>query len=64
MAGDEGPNFTARRFGSREDAVNAPQLIVQFTAVPEPGALTLAGLGLAWLLRKQKRRSGPGTPAG
>lgn len=62
LADNEAPNFTARRFGSREDAVNAPQLIVQYTSVPEPGALALAGLGLAWLIRKQNRRPGAGTP--
>jgi hypothetical protein len=56
LATDEGPNFTARRFGSREDSVNAPQLLVQYTVVPEPSALALAALGAGWLMRRQRRR--------
>lgn len=56
LANDEGPNFTARRFGSREDAINAPQLLVQFTAVPEPSAVVLAALGAGWLMRCVQRR--------
>ncbi len=56
LANNEGPNFTARRFGSREDAINAPQLIVQFTAVPEPSSLVLAAMGAGWLMRHGQRR--------
>ena len=56
LANDEGPNFTARRFGSREDAINAPQLLVQFTAVPEPSSMVLAVLGAGWLARRVRSR--------
>ena len=55
LADNEGPNFTARRFGSREDAVNAPQLLVQFTTVPEPSSLVLLALGAGWLMRRRNR---------
>jgi hypothetical protein len=63
LANDEGPNFTARRFGSREDGINAPQLVVQYAAVPEPSLICLTGVALVCLLRKQNRRPVPGTPA-
>jgi hypothetical protein len=43
---DESPNFTARRFGSREDAGSLPQLFLQFTVIPEPSALLLLAAGL------------------
>ncbi|PHX95521.1 MAG: hypothetical protein CK546_02065 [Pedosphaera sp.] len=55
LANDEGPNFTARRFGSREDAINAPQLLVQFTTVPEPSALVLLAGGVVLLARRVRR---------
>ncbi|MBI5800835.1 MAG: DNRLRE domain-containing protein [Verrucomicrobia bacterium] len=55
LANDEGPNFTARRFGSREDSINAPQLAVQFTTVPEPSSLVLLA-GAAALLAGRIRR--------
>lgn len=55
-ANDEGPNFTARRFGSREDAINAPQLILQYSAVPEPSALVLLAGGAALLVKRLRRR--------
>ena len=55
LANDEGPNFTARRFGSREDAINAPQLFVQYSAVPEPSALLLLAGGAALLTRRIRR---------
>lgn len=62
LANDEGPNFTARRFGSREDGINAPQLMVQFTAVPEPSIICLTAGGVILLLRKQNRRPVARTP--
>ena len=55
LANDEGPNFTARRFGSREDAINAPQLLVQYSAVPEPSSLLLLAGGAALLTRRIRR---------
>lgn len=58
LADNEGPNFTARRFGSREDAINAPQLLVQYTAVPEPSTLALMALGVGWLARLVRSRRG------
>lgn len=58
LANDEGPNFTARRFGSREDGINAPQLFVQFTTVPEPSSLVLAAMAAGWLMRRVQRRQG------
>ena len=58
LANDEGPNFTARRFGSREDGINAPQLLVQFTAVPEPSSLVLAALAVSWLARRVRSHRG------
>ena len=52
----EDNNFTARRFGSREDADAAPLLFVEFTAVPEPatwvmGVMGFVLLGLRWSSR-------------
>lgn len=56
LANDEGPNFTARRFGSREDAINAPQLILQYSAVPEPSAMVLLAGGAVLLAKRLRRR--------
>ena len=41
----EGTPQTARRFGSREDPLNAPVLSIDFTIIPEPSALCLTALG-------------------
>jgi len=53
---DEGPNFTARRFASREAGNElSPRLIIEYTPVPEPGSLCLllgAGLALAFRSRR------------
>ncbi len=56
LANDENPNFTARRFGSREDAINAPQLIVQYSAVPEPSAMALLAGGVLLLAQRIRQR--------
>jgi hypothetical protein len=48
---------TIRRFGSLNDAANAPTLVIDFTPVPEPGALSLfaiAGMGL-WMAARRRR---------
>jgi hypothetical protein len=37
--------FTARRFGSSEDATRSPQLVLEYTIVPEPGTLVLLVCG-------------------
>jgi hypothetical protein len=61
---DESQNFTARRFGSREDPGAAPQLLVQFTIVPEPSSALLGLVGLAALTGarwgRKTRRHGAG----
>jgi hypothetical protein len=48
-------NFTARRFASHEDQDFGPQLVIDFTPVPEPSVYTLAGLGLGALLIWRRR---------
>ncbi len=56
----ENTTFTARRFGSREDPLNGPQLIVQFSPVPEPAMLWVVacGVGLALSRRNLQRSRG------
>jgi hypothetical protein len=46
-------DFTARRFGSREDPFNPPYLNVSFIRVPEPaaGVLLVLGLSALWGVR-------------
>jgi hypothetical protein len=53
----ENENFSARRFGSREDPLQAPRLMIDFTPVPEPGgwALGLLATGTWWYQRKRRR---------
>ena len=50
---------TNRRFGSREDTSgNAPQLVIDFTAVPEPGVAPLLALACGgWWLHRRSIRS-------
>jgi hypothetical protein len=52
---NETTDFTARRFGSREDAFNAPSLNISFIRVPEPSAGMFLGLGLAALFGVRPR---------
>ncbi|MBK8000159.1 MAG: DNRLRE domain-containing protein [Verrucomicrobia bacterium] len=48
---------SARSFASREDANGGPMLIIDFTPVPEPGTITLAGLlGLGLLVARRVNR--------
>lgn len=47
---------TIRRFASREDATSTPRLVLQFT-VPEPAALSLAGLGLGLIVARRRSRA-------
>jgi len=49
--------FSARRFASREDPFRAPQLLIEFTPVPEPavGVLGIVGLTLVWGWRRRRR---------
>lgn len=51
--------FSARRFGSREDPFRAPQLMIDFTPVPEPGvwAISLLASGAWWWGRRMRRRN-------
>jgi len=42
----EAINQSARRFGSREDPLNAPVLTLDYTVIPEPSTLVLTLLGL------------------
>ncbi len=57
LSQSEDQNFTARRFGSREDPFNAPQLTIDFTAVPEPSVWALALLAGAVMWWSQGQRS-------
>ena len=41
----EASSRSIRRFGSRENVANAPNLIVEYTLVPEPSPLALLGAG-------------------
>jgi hypothetical protein len=52
--------FSARRFGSREDPFRAPQLMIDFTPVPEPATVVLCvvGAGVGFLLRSLRGRAG------
>lgn len=57
----EDQTFTARRFGSREDANNAPLLTIDFVVVPEPGTTAMfiaSGSVLFVGLRQRKRARG------
>lgn len=58
----ENTTFTARRFGSREDPSNGPQLLVQYqAAVPEPATLGLLVAGfVVFALRDGSRDSSEG----
>ncbi len=54
VIGDESTNATAKRFASREDPTDRPQLIVDFV-VPAPGAAGLA-LGCVAIASRRRRR--------
>jgi len=41
-----------RRFSSRKDLARYPQLTIQYTTIPEPGAASILILGLAALACK------------
>ena len=45
-----------RRFGSRDDPSNSPQLTIQFSVVPEPGVCSLLCLSFGVLAWKRLRR--------
>jgi hypothetical protein len=51
--------FSARRFGSREDPFRAPQLMIDFTPVPEPRvwAFSLLASGVWWWGRRMRYRN-------
>ncbi len=59
MVEPESVAFTARRFGSREDGVNAPLLRIQYQAVPEPASLATIALlvALAWTRPRTGKRA-------
>lgn len=46
--------FSARRFASREDPFRAPQLLIDFTPVPEPAVWGLAAAGGILLLLRRR----------
>jgi hypothetical protein len=52
----ESLDFTARRFGSREDSLNTPQLVVEFSPIPEPRTAELFVVGtllMGWRFARQ-----------
>ncbi|MBI5383950.1 MAG: DNRLRE domain-containing protein [Verrucomicrobia bacterium] len=51
-------DFTARRFGSREDPLNTPYLSVDFISVPEPPAAALLLLGFIGAICGRRLRFG------
>jgi hypothetical protein len=56
IRGNEAAGQTAKRFRSGEGAAQfRPTLQVTFTAVPEPGAMTLAAIGGALMLAARRR---------
>ena len=57
----EGTSRSIRRFGSHEDALNAPTLTIQYTVVPEPstGILLLSLSSAAGTLLWRRYRSVP-----
>lgn len=58
MSQSEGTGRTARRFASSEAASGRPALFIDFTPIPEPGTLSLfglGGLGGLWLRRSPRR---------
>jgi hypothetical protein len=50
IVANETTPFTARRFGSREDPLNSPRLLVNYRAIPEPSVASLLLLGLIALV--------------
>jgi hypothetical protein len=59
MSNDENTFFTARRWAAREypDAALRPKLIIEYTAIPEPGLLALTALGVVGWLGWRRCRS-------
>jgi hypothetical protein len=51
---------TIRRFASRNDSTRYPQLTVQYTVVPEPGALCFLAIGLGALAWRRGSKTRPG----
>jgi hypothetical protein len=65
LSDNEAAPRTARRWASREDSLGrGPRLLVDYTVIPEPGAvaLTLLGVGLAGATARRRNRSTPPAP--
>ena len=58
LSQSENEVFSARRFGSREDLLRAPRLMIDFTPVPEPSVWALGFLasGACWWGQTMLRR--------
>jgi hypothetical protein len=52
--------YSIRRFASRNDSTHYPLLTVQYTVVPEPGALSFLAIGLSALAWPRRSNARPG----
>jgi hypothetical protein len=59
ICSDEVNNFTALRFGSREDPMATPILHIEFTVIPEPSAALLLAIGVVLWTAAHRRTPRP-----